>query len=430
MPKKKKTTTVIEDEPELLEPPQIQEPTEKEIADEDALVEFQKRFGGQSYKIRLEKHNEDSSEWEIINRHALDTFDPVTIGRKYGGGRFKASLLDSGGRYVKGGAFYFTVAKPPENELPEAQQNSPFDDPFIKMILENQRQQMAQIMEMFKAFAPSKNDQDLEKVIAAVKNIKEMAPAPQSDNTEKTLNLLMKLKGVFDAGEDPKDAGGLLGEIRDAFKLVAESRGLLNAPKKQIHKPAGATAFIQPGVPTIRGGSDLPNSEGDPMANPVLESILFYVPRFKKAGDQYRGIIDKGLDPAKLVDGWADYLLGILDADVIPAAMAHYGMFIRDEEKAWDFLEGWATNDEKINKIFAAVPELDAHQDWVKSVIRRAYEIQTGFTGDVQQDVEDDAPKMKVFSNGAPLRKEPSSTGLESAPPEPAPPEPSSTEPA
>src|SRR5258708_32997510 len=119
---RKKKITVIEDAPES---PEVA-PTPAEAAAEQAeqeqelqeqlqagewLSEFQSRFTDQPVKILVEKFDE-SGEWAVCRKYPLQGFDPDAVRLEYGSGKFRCTLFDPNGKWVKGGRTYFKFADP------------------------------------------------------------------------------------------------------------------------------------------------------------------------------------------------------------------------------------------------------------------------------------------------------------------------------
>lgn len=341
-----------------------EQPTEEELENQAKLSEFQSQFSGRQYKILIEKKNEDTHEWEWVERVAFEGFDPITLSKKYGGGAYRCTLFDQRLKYVKGGKMYFSFAKTITPEVVE--KKSALEDPVVQMMIEQQKSQMMMVVEMMKSFAPMQANQqqskaDLGAIISAVKDVM-MMTNPKSESGMKTfsemLEMQLKMRDLFDGGE--KDSGGFMDELKEAFKLVMQSRGL-PAGQRPPQPPTSRVVVAKPGgLPVATKKEE--TSEMPKLSN-AAESILFYVPKFVKAAEEKA-------DPQK----WAEYLLNVLDTETVPLAYEQYKFFLKEPEDAWDYLVGWAEDKEKRELIFKYAPALEPHREWVEAVVLKAIE--------------------------------------------------------
>lgn len=336
---------------------------------QNKLSEFLEMFGDREYKIRVEKQNPENNEWEICDRVMLNGFDQFDLAKKFGGGKYRCSLLDDSGKFVAGGRMRFTFAKQP-SVAPSTVVPTGMNDPVVQMMIENGKQQTAMLMEILKVsltgHAPTGAAPSLNDVIQSVKSIHDLSPktkdADAASQLEKMLDLQIKIQKLTGGGGSDADEGGgtglgaLLGELKEAFSMVTKMKGL----------PAPAARPViagQPQIarPPVKNPSEVLNSM------PIYEQkIMSYVPVFVEAAA-------KNGDAEK----WAPFLLNLLDTQIVPALVDHYKGFA-SEDIIWEKLIDAANDPETFESIFAKAPALAPYRDWVRKVIDAALVIEGG----------------------------------------------------
>lgn len=360
---------VPEETPEQISlPPETQEEREENEAMEK-LERFQSMFHGKDYKVRVEKWNEEESEWEWTERFKLEGFDPLISLKKYGGGRFKLVLIDDGGKYIKGGHQLIRIAKPivPEVPLvaPAPEPRSAFEDPAVKMMIEQSRSDRMGLMEMIKAIMakpePAKPDGMTPlQMIEMVKSVTGMMPKGEQTSIKDMLGIVGALKGLLEPKEGEADKGSVLSEILQAVE-VGKKMGFIKAPNGAA--PTPKPAISRDPAPVAAA----PVNEIDP----VVEKINRYIPMFE---DWAR--------TGEPVDDAASFLLARIENEFVPLLVKQYAGsgFEIDEDGIYERLVESAKNVGEVSSIFTKYPVLAPYEGWVRNVIASAvktYEEQT-----------------------------------------------------
>lgn len=388
MPRKKQNASGIpikrivpEPEPNIIgEDEVLREPTPEEIQDAEKLSELQSRFGGQQYKIRIEKYNKETSEMEIVDRVALDNFDPFLIGKLYKGGRFVCKLYNDKGKYVEGGYMTFNFAEKKEEEKP----SSPLQDPLVLLFIENLKSQLAQQMELLKAVMTGEKQSPISEIIGAVKGIHDMAPKDKQESPFKNLKELLELQalvkestGDVESGDNKEGIKGIFSEAVEALKILNQTRGV---PGPRALKPglSGPLVIKRPPAPE-------PKPKEEIVSDPVLKKLLPHIPIFEEAASN-----------SEPTEKWGGYLIDVLDTQVIPALLKRFDGMI-DEDGIWERLIAASEDDSKIQKIYEYAPSLEPYRDWVLSIIKEAVK-QFDANGD---DLEEPEVSAGTTVNGA-----------------------------
>lgn len=340
------------------------EPSEDEIEDSNKLEELRSRFGGRQYTVRVERYNDDTSEMEIVDRFAFDTFDPFVLAKKYGGGRFVCTLFNDKSKYVEGGRFHYNFAKPKDEHGRPA---NPLADPMMQMFIQKMEANQAMMMKVFETAITGRPQQPIQELVAALKGMQDLSPKQEKENPLKMLKEVLEIKNILkDSDEgDGDEKGGMSGVMADLLKAAQ----VLMETKKLPPPGPGAQPPIGPrklpanslgGLPVLRVVDPPPQKEASVVTSPAVAKILFYVPQFVEAGQNNE-------DPSK----WAGILLDILEVQVVPLLVKQYQGLI-DEDGIWELLLKAAESEERVNKIFEAAPALDPYREWVVKVIQAA----------------------------------------------------------
>jgi hypothetical protein len=321
--------------------------------------EFQRLFSGKSYKVRVERFSEQNSVWAWCRSLPLDGFDPLTFVEKYGSGRYRCTLLNERGLYVPKARTEFFYIAPPEPPKEETK-GSFLQDPAIQFLIESQKAQSNALMEILKAALAGgqAKTNDITQIIEAVKSIKSMAGDPKTgpQSIKEVLDLAVQLKDLASGEKAERGSTGLVGELAEALKLVTTLRGSAEPAALPGPQPPVRTVSTRP-MHVLS-----PNVE-DAMPKCVNE-VLFYVPKFVKAAARNEDS-----------ETWAEFLLDLLDREVIPSLVEQYSAFGLDEKGAMDRLLAAGKDPTRIDKIFIYAPALNPHRAWVRAVIEKAIDI-------------------------------------------------------
>lgn len=387
------TEEVIDDEREDLETTDEVAAEGDDVArteEDKKLEEFQGMFSGRQYKIRIDRMNPTTHEFEWVDRVPLDGFDPFLLSKKFGGGRYRCIFLNDKGQYVQGGRAEYSFAQSVEPDKVASPPNQ--ETNLVQVMLESQKQQTAMLMEILKGFmgagaAQQSKQSDITQLISALKSLKDMEPSREKDDTLKQLDAMLgfqlKMRDLTDGGDRDRGAsggGGLMSDIKDALKLLVESRNVVLPPARPQTRPAptpGAMPIIQrpPNVGAAAAGGAAPGgmspgetkeSETDMPDYPApIKRMLAYVPIFVEAA-QEKGDLDH----------WAGFLVSVLSTQFVPGTVKQYHGLV-DEDGVWERLIDAAGKPELVEKIFVYAPALADHREWVLAVIHTAVLMET-----------------------------------------------------
>ena len=201
-------------------------PDMAEMEAAEKLGVFHDRFGEKDYKVRVELFNKDDNEFEIVDTVKLDGFDPFSNLKKYGGGRYRLSLLDDSGKYVKGGRMEVRIAKvAAEVDAPKPQQ----DNGMTAMIAMLQAQN-AQNVEILKAAlgrpVSEAKGPSLTELIAALAGIKNLSPkeADGMGGVKGTLELMKLVKEIMPAPAEGGE-GSVMDETPHRYRISQSGVG-------------------------------------------------------------------------------------------------------------------------------------------------------------------------------------------------------------
>lgn len=348
------------------------EPTDDEIETSEKIADFQAKFSGKQYKIRIERFNPAEAEWEWVTRLPLEGFEPFNVLPKYGGGKYKAVLMDEGGRYVKGGIMEFRFSVPVEPAAPD-KPRSALDDPAVVMMLENQKQQSLMLMEILKTSLPvqaanANKGLDAAQLMDMLGKFAALTAPKESGmkSLVEMMNVWEKFKETL--APEEKESGGIVSEIKEAIgalALLPQIRGMAQNP---VGLPPAPPRILSPNAPVAMPSGASPHASNGAAsakqkaktASPAAQKILFYVPKIEEAARENQD-----------VERWAERVLDILDQEVIPALVKEYNGFV-SEDSIYDRLIAGAENPEEREQIFIHAPALLPYKDWVYRVIDEA----------------------------------------------------------
>lgn len=371
-PKKRSTQEIEEVELE------DEDPTEEEVESSEKVADFQARFSGKQYKVRIERFNPTEAEWEWVVKLPLEGFEPFNVLPKYGGGKYKAVLIDDGGHYVKGGMMHFRFSVP--IEMPTEKPRSALEDPVVVMMLESQKQQAesqkqqsAMLMEILKTSLPgaqaaTQKGMDAAQVMEMFAKFSALT-APK----ENSMKSFMEMVGLWEKAKDAftpdeKESGGIVSEIKEAIgalALLPQIRGQVGQAGAPMNPPARApNRVISPTAPIVINPVVPKKEETMRKAlSPAAEKALFYVPKIEEAARENAD-----------VEKWADKILDILDEEVIPALVKEYNGFV-SAESIYDRLLAGAKNLDEREIVFIHAPPLLPYKEWLYRVIDEAVRV-------------------------------------------------------
>lgn len=342
-----------------------QGPSDQEIKDEEKLQDFQEQFGEDDYTIRIQKYNDEERELEYVDKVRLNGFDPFVLGKRFGGGRYVCTLFNDKGKYVEGGRFHFKFAKP---SIEEKKEISPFQDPAVLMVIEQTKQTQAMLMEILKTSLTGEKQTPVAELIQGLKGLSELSPKEKTESPFKIVKEIMEIQNYLrDSGEESNEkSSGILSEVLQALKTMGQMRVLPN-----MNQPQRPVSRINPQGSTVITRTEEPIKEVTKEVNPILENLNNFIPSFTAAAKN-------GEDPEK----WAQFLLDIVDLQVVPLLVKQYGPFI-DEDQVWEKLIAASENESEVNKIYQFAPDLEPYRDWVGRVLQAAVKL---FDGDEEME--------------------------------------------
>lgn len=367
-----------------------QDPAPEQGADDEleALGEFFEKFGGKGNKIVAERFNEESGDWVNVDRYNFDGFDPFVL-RKfaiYPTTRFRLTLRDAAYRYIKGGRYEISFAKPPEEERPAAPVADKREEKTLEMLMQTLRDDKAQLTELLKAQMTRPSEKlDFAGQLELLGKLKDImgvgaGGAARGESPFKSLKEAMEFMAFMRESmpeREDKGSDSLISQIGEAVKVwkdmqvgtAARHRGALPAPAPKP-APPGAAAPAGGGVAASNVVTNPPNVQEDPpvSSNPIIDAVQGYVPIFVNWAV-------RGQD----VEVAADFLVAELEESLVPLIVANYkpGGLTLSESVVWDQILARAQNPKEVEGIFAVVPQLAPYRLWVEAVVKRAVEIAT-----------------------------------------------------
>ncbi len=350
----------------------IEEQTESEREDQSKLDILRSMFGNRQYRLIIQKKNPDTHEWEWVDRVTFDGFDPMSV-KKYGGGEYRCLLNDERGKFVKDSSMYFTFAKSIMPEEPK-KEKSPMEDPTVLFVMESMKNQSAMLMEILRTSLTGQATQpknDLAGLVTALKGLNDLSPKDDSFKQMKDMMTLFNQMNEM-RGDREESSPGIMSELKEAFKMVMSSRSAPNPVAPPRSQGARTIVVKPPEQPLTEKEANA--SKESLIMSPAIEAILFYVPKFKKFGEEYISLTGNGqhTESEENIDRASLFLTDILDSEVVPLAYQEFKMFLKTKDDAWDFLIDWAKEPDKVEKIFQYAPDLVPLRDWVILVVNRA----------------------------------------------------------
>jgi hypothetical protein len=329
----------------------------EQIEIQEWVSEFQSRFTEQPYNVLIEKF--DNGEWSICRRYSLNTFDHEAIRAEFGGGKYRAVLIDPRGRYVPEGRNTFKFAESlikPELLKPAP---NPLENPAIALMIESMRANQTNLMELMKVIVagnPGSQKSDLAQIIGAMKGIQELTPKDKPlDSIKDTLGLMKLVKDVSGEGDSK---GGFLSELKQFMEVWP-------AIKEQMASAKGAPVPLAPAPNAAPSPTPVPIERTPTVMDPLTAKIVQLVPKFVKAAKE-----------AQPIPGWGATLLDIVDVEIMPLLVPvwkkQYGPLVQNEDDAFDILVRYAKDPAEREKIFKTITPLDPYKEWVNNVILEA----------------------------------------------------------
>lgn len=358
---RKKKITVIEDAPESaeLEPTpaeaaQLAAEEEQELQEQlqagEWLTEFQSRFTDQPVKIQVERFDE-AGDWALCRKYPLQSFDPDMVRTEYGGGKYRCTLYDPQGKWVKGGRTYFKFADPIVKPVLQTKTENPLENPIFAMMLNAQKESTNMLMTIMQSLLTTQGavgtakGSTMTEVIETVKAINGMAPKEKPLDTLKEQLGLFKLVKDITGDSDGESKGGLLSDLKEVIEVLP----LLKEHMAAL-KPA-APAQIAPGKA--------------PEMDPLTKKIVDLIPKFVGGARANASIKE-----------WGNYLLDVFDAEILPLLMPvmkeKYKALVKDEDDCYDVFLRYAKDPDERALALKQIPPLAPYLPWVNQVIDEA----------------------------------------------------------
>lgn len=361
MSKQKKSRLELEEEtPDAVQDALDQAALDKELQNQEEagewLSEFQGRFSEQSVKVSIEKYEE--GEWTICKKYPLAGFNPEGVRDEFGGGRYRATLFDPKGKYIKEGRHEFRFATPikvAEEKGPE--RINPLQDPIVVMMLQTQKENTAMMVELMKSLVSGNAQQpkgnDLMTVVEAMKVMGALTPKDSGmKNMQETISFLATAKDLFGGEGKGEKEGGIFSDIKEFLGVWPEIKESL--PQLKSQAPAPVTTIIE--NPTGRT-KDMPK-------DPLSQKIIAVIPTFLKAAQANAPI-----------DQWSDYLGDVIEKEIMPILvpmMKEKYKFMPveiTEDTVYDGLIKRAKDPAEREIVFKQIPPLEPYREWVNKVI-------------------------------------------------------------
>jgi|SRR5579871_64214 len=366
---RKKRTVIIED-PEDSAPTAVdsqiealeeQKEVERIELTDEWLTDFQQRFSDQPVRVTIEKYDE-SGDWSYCKKCPLMSFDLEIIKQEFGGGKYRATLFGPDGHYIKTGRRHFKVSDVLRSVVTEKKPDNPFENPMVVMMLKNMESHQTAMLELTKSMitAQAGKPQGITEIVEAMKGIHALSPKTDKplESMKETLGLMKLIKEV---SGDSEESGGLLSSLKEVLDV-------LPALKEQMAslKPAAAPGMSAPQAPGPV--NPLPESisvtTGGPM-DALTRKIVDLIPKFVS-----------GAKANAPVTEWGNYLLEVVDAEVMPLLLPvlkeRYKPLVQNEDDAYDLLMKYAKDPQERVNFFKTVPPLAPHKEWSLKVIDEA----------------------------------------------------------
>lgn len=317
------------------------------------LSEFQARFTDQPVKIQVEKFDE-AGDWALCRKYPLANFDPDTVRLEYGGGRYRCTLYDPQGRWIKGGRTYFKFADSIVKHIEQVKPENPLENPIFALMLKQQEGSTNMLMGILQSILASQGaagskPAGLGEMVEVVKSINAMTPKDKPmESLKETLGLFKLVKEVT-SDNDGEGRGGLLSDLKEVIEVLPLLKEHMAALKPQ--SPAPGPTQITPGkVPEM---------------DPLTKKIVELVPKFVG-----------GARSNAPIGEWGNYLLNIFDTEVLPLLLPvmkeKYKALVSDEDDAYDIVLRYAKDPAERAEALKQIPPLLPYAPWVNQVIDEA----------------------------------------------------------
>ena len=355
---RKKRTIIIDDPDEekalLSETPEEAAELLEQEKTQELLADFQSRFADQPAKILIEKYDEEG-DWALCHKYPLASFEQEQIKIEFGGGKYRGTLYDPNGKYVKGGRINFKFAESLLKEpLPQKPEN-PLENPVVAMIIKSMESQQHTMLELTKSMmaaqgaAQSTGKGGLGEVVEVVKSLNSMTPKDKPlDSFKETLGLMKLFKEATGDG-DGDSKGGLLSDVKEFLEIWPTIKDQL--------------ATIKP--PTTPATTALPGVPQKEIMDPLTQKIVELVPKFV-AGARTNADVPQ----------WGNYLLDVFDTEVVPLLLPvmkeRYGALVQNDDDVYDVILRLAKDPAERENIFKSIPPLAPYKAWILQVVDEA----------------------------------------------------------
>lgn len=371
LPKSAKSgrVVIVDEDADALPPEALPKLDSGEVEDMEAVSDFLTQFAGKNYRVRVEQFNRDEKDWDHIETYQLEGFDAYETCKTLGPGKYRLTVLNEGGKYIKNGPrpvirIGGSVKAAPGVIVTDNQ--NPFANPAVVMMLESMKASNAQAVDMMKAILlrpqePTKAP-TLTELIASVASLKSLGPSEAKGGLKETLELLSLAKDLVGNNEDSGgEEKGFMAQLQDALK-AAKEMGILD-PARVRERLSAPQRIPQPGaapMPTVVINPlpvEIPKVE-----SPVMLALRPYITIFTQKAEQQVP-----------VDDAADFLVAEVWSSIVPLIKKTVPMakFV-SEDLIVDNLVNQAGSAEQLENIFAYAPELLAHREWVLQVVAKA----------------------------------------------------------
>ncbi len=340
---------------------------ERQVAIDEWLSDFQGRFSEQPVKVLVEKYEE--GDWTICRKYPLAGFDQEAVRDEFGGGRYRATLYDPNGKYIKEGRHNFKFANP-IRKLDEVKVSNPMENPAVTMVMESMKANQSMLTDLMKSVLtapkPAESKNDLLTIVEVMKGVGAITPKDTGMKSfQETLGLIATAKDLFSDGKESKESGGgWLSDIKEFLTAWPEIKKSLPVP--QIPTVAGA--------PSLQTHTEVATVKKDPLTVKLYEVI----PQFIKAAEANAPI-----------EEWGTYLGDVLEKEIMPVLVPFMKEKYRlapieiTEDVIYDGLLKRAKDPAEREEIFRQVPPFQKYREWVNGVIDEAVR---------QFEFEDDPP--------------------------------------
>lgn len=353
------------------------EQTQEELEDAGKLSDFLDQFGGKEYKVRVEQMNPVDKVWEHIDLFPYDGFDAFETCKRFGPGRYRLSVLNERGKYVKGGQPQIRIAgvvKPAVVEAAKVEQD-PLKHPIVVMMLAQMEKSNQQTTELLKAMLakPEPQKSSSAEVLDMLAKLKAMNPEKKEDQTMQEVSKMLLLR-MIEKGMDGGDGGEKstwqeivegLKDVKDLGIMEKLGAGLMAA------RQPGKTAPAPTPAPQVRVALPQPPAPEVPPAMPEPSPLEVSLKPFAAI---LATKAESGVDPKEA----AAYVHDEFYETVIPLVKKHVfaARFMSDAGMV-EYACGAAQDAEQVEKLFAFAPELAAHREWTLAVIAEAVRLAT-----------------------------------------------------